>query len=81
MIKTDSIAGKSMAMRFGTPRRTRHIDLKFFYMQNLVKLGLVVIHKVPGVEHVADLGTKYLDTHILEKLREVIGLRPGLGSQ
>ena len=70
-----------MAMRLGTSRKTRHIDLKFFYMQNLVKLGLVVITKVPGVENVADLGTKYLDAKVLEKLRDIIGLRQGLDVQ
>ena len=35
-VNTDSVAGKSMATRYGASRRTRHIELRYFYMQSLV---------------------------------------------
>ena len=36
LVHTDSSAAKSMATRFGTTRRTRHIDFRFLYLQHLV---------------------------------------------
>ena len=57
-IYTDSIAGASMATRYGASRRTRHIELRYFYMQRLTTAGLLRIAKVLGTQNVADLGTK-----------------------
>ena len=39
---TDSTAGKSMAGRFGTSRKTKHVELRYLYVQELVQSG----HKV-----------------------------------
>ena len=47
IINTDSTAGKSMAMGYGASRKTRHVDLKLYYMQSLVNHGRVRIMKVP----------------------------------
>ena len=71
---TDSTAGKSLATRFGTSKRTRHIDTRLLYMQELVERGLLRLRKVPGTENVADLGTKHLNGKDLEKFLERIGL-------
>ena len=77
-ICTDSIAGKSMATRYGASRRTRHIELRYFYMQSLVVSGLLKIAKVGGAENVADLGTKYVDKATLARMRELVGILPEL---
>ena len=45
-IHTDSVAGKSMATRYGASRRTRHIELRYFYMQSLVTAGLLRLIKI-----------------------------------
>ena len=42
LVHADSSAAKSMATRFGTTRRTRHIDLRFLYLQHLVKSGTIL---------------------------------------
>ena len=60
-VHTYSVAGKSMATRYGASRRTRHIELRYFYRQSLVAAVLLRITKMVGSENVADLGTKYLD--------------------
>jgi hypothetical protein len=57
-VNTDSVVGKSMATRCGASRRTRHIELRYFFTQSLVAAGLLRINKVFGAENVADLGTK-----------------------
>ena len=35
-IHTDSTAGKSMAARFGTSKKTKHVQLRFLFIQELV---------------------------------------------
>ena len=37
----DSTAGKSMAGRFGTSRKTKHVELRYLYVQELVQSGLI----------------------------------------
>ena len=70
----DSTAGKSLASRFGTSKRTRHIDTRLLYMQELVDRGLLRLKKVPGVENLADLGTKHLDAAGILKFLSQVGL-------
>lgn len=58
---TDSTAGKTICSRFGTTRQTKHIDLRFLYIQDLVRLASVRLHKVSTEQNYADLCTKFLD--------------------
>ncbi len=74
IIHTDSTAAKSMAPRFGTTRRTRHIDLRFLYLQNLIKLGTIRINKIPGAQNPADILTKYVIAEVLNRHAERLGL-------
>ena len=46
-INTDSSAAKSMASRFGVSRKTRHIELRYFFLQHLLQAGLIKINKIP----------------------------------
>ena len=45
---TDSTAGKSMATRFGTGMKTKHVELRFLCVQNLVQMGLLKMPKIDG---------------------------------
>ncbi len=76
IIHTDSTAAKSMASRFGTTRRTRHIDLRFLHLQSLVKLGTIRINKIPGAQNPADILTKYVTAEVLRRHTEHLGLVP-----
>ena len=67
-----------MATRYGASRRTRHIELRYFYVQSLVVFGLLKIAKVGGAENVADLGTKYVDKATLSRMRDMVGVLQGL---
>ena len=71
---TDSTAGKSLASRFGTSRRTRHVDARLLFMQELVERGLLRLKKIAGPENVADLGTKHVTLEVLHKFLERVGL-------
>ena len=71
---TDSTAGKSLGTRFGASRRTRHIDTRYLYMQELVARGLLRLKKILGTLNCADLGTKYLSAADIAKFLQDVGL-------
>ena len=56
-----------MATRFGTTRKTKHIELRYLYMQELVVSGLVIIKKALGTNNPADILTKYLSKDVLHR--------------
>ena len=60
VIHTDSTAGKAMSSRFGTSRKTRHVQLRYLFMQDLVKDGVIMLRKVLGTENPADVCTKHV---------------------
>ena len=72
--RTDSTAGKSMATRFGTGKKTKHVELRFLYVQNLVQMGLLRMAKIEGTRNPADLMTKYVATDVLQRLKAHIGV-------
>lgn len=71
-VLTDSSAAKGMTSRLGLTRRTRHINHKLLWVQQVVKEKRVKIKKEPGEENEADLGTKYtaprVQDYLLSKL-------------
>ena len=71
---TDSTAGKSMAIRFGSGKRTKHVELRYLYMQNLVQSGLLQVKKVNTKFNPADLLTKYASTETLHSLLPKLGV-------
>ena len=74
-IHTDSTAGKSIASRFGLSRKTRHIDIRFLFVQDLIKTGVVKLKKVLGADNVADVLTKYVTHDVLRKLLPRLNLQ------
>ena len=75
-VHTDSTAGKSLATRIGTGKRSKHFDLKYLYMQDLVKQGLVRLEKVHTLQNSADSLTKYVDATTLLRHLSALGLEP-----
>ena len=71
---TDCTAGKSMATRFGAGKRTKHVELRYFYMQNLISAGMLQLRKIHTSANPADLFTKYNSTEILGDLIGKLGL-------
>ena len=74
LVHTDSSAAKSMATRFGTTRRTRHIDLRLLYLQHLVNSGTIRIIKIPGDQNTSEVLTKYVTADTLRRHLEKLGL-------
>jgi hypothetical protein len=53
-------------------RRTRHLDIRYFFVTDRVKMGDLCIEYCPTGEMVADFFTKPLQGSIFRKLRKVI---------
>ena len=69
---SDASAGRGMVFRKGAGR-VRHLETKFFWIQDAVREGKFQLLKVKGKENPADVGTKYLS------LAESTGLLEGVG--
>jgi len=64
-VHTDSTGGKSMATRFGTSKKTKHVGLKFLYVQELVAKGNLRLRKVGTKVNFADVLAKYFSSELL----------------
>ena len=74
-IHTDSTAGKSMATRFGTSKKTKHnVQLRFLFIQELVASGVVSIKKVAGTSNPSDVMTKYITKDVLQRHLMSLGI-------
>ncbi len=51
-------------------RRTKHIDIKFHYIRNLVKSNKIVVDKIHTSEMLADVLTKNVSTQVQLNLRD-----------
>ena len=56
-VELDSSAAKSMASRVGIGR-TRHLEVKYLWVQQLVRAGTVRLKKIQGANNVSDILTK-----------------------
>eukprot|EP00971_Amphidinium_carterae_P049549 976624-Amphidinium_carterae.1 len=59
-INTDSSSSKAVASRLGLNRKTKHVQLKFLYIQDVVQRGELTIKKIPTTHNPADVLTKHL---------------------
>ena len=74
IVYTDSTAGRSMAIRFGAGKKTKHVELRYFYMQDLVRTGVLIVRKVHTSANPADVLTKYSPTDVLKNLTPKLGI-------
>eukprot|EP00959_Pyramimonas_sp_CCMP1952_P111611 2334295-Pyramimonas_sp.AAC.1 len=71
-LHTDSSAAKAIATRRGVGK-IRHLHTQSLWVQDKVAQKEIVVHKVPGKENAADLGTKHLDQSSMWKCLGKIG--------
>ena len=72
-VHTDSTAGKSMASRYGLGKKTKHIELRYLYMQDLVASGVLTLSKIRTESNMSDLMTKYLSAETTFKHSTALG--------
>ena len=63
-----------MASRFGTSRKTRHVQLRYLFIQDLVQEGVISLHKVQGTLNPADVATKWVTLETLVRHLGKLGL-------
>ena len=64
-LKTDSSAGKTMASRLGTSRKSKHIELRHLWGKPIFSEGVMSLEKV-GTHHTpSDVLTKFVQTSVL----------------
>ena len=76
---TDSTSGKSMATRYGLGKKTKRIELRYLYMQELVNSGALRINKVGTAANQSDLLTKYLSGETTSLHTATLGIRDPKG--
>jgi hypothetical protein len=74
MLWTDSNTAKAMTNRTGMGK-TRHIDIRFYWIQDVVKRGVVRIMKIDGDKNPADILTKPQGLQEIIRRCGLIGLK------
>eukprot|EP00971_Amphidinium_carterae_P109335 2165007-Amphidinium_carterae.1 len=79
-INTDSSAGKAVAGRLELNKKTKHVQLRYLYMQDIVQRGEMTISKIPTTDNPADVLTKHLPSTILTSHIERLHLQTSMTS-
>ena len=66
-IQSDSSTANSLTDRLGAGQRTKHIDTRYFWIQERVQDGDLSIEKVPVAKNCADVGTKPVSASVLQQ--------------
>ena len=64
-VYTDSSSGKALASKLGLTRKSKHVQLRYLCMQDLVASGQLKLSKIPTDKNPADVLTKYLTASTL----------------
>ena len=72
---TDSSNGKALALKLGLTRKTKHVQLRFVFMNDLLVNGQPQLCKIPACKNPAAMVTKHLPASTLHKLLPKLGVR------
>ena len=64
-IQSDSSTANSLTDRLVAGQRTKHIDTRYFWIQERVQGVDLSIKKVPTAKNCADVGTKPVSAYVL----------------
>ena len=73
-IQSDSSTANSLTDRLGAGQRTKHIDTRYFWIQERVQDGDLSIKKVLTAKNSTDVGTKPVSASVLQHLCKFAGL-------
>ena len=73
-IQSDSSTANSLMDRLGAGQRTKHIDTRYFWIQERVQDGDFSIKKVPTAKNCADVGTMPVSASVLPQHCNFAGL-------
>ena len=73
-IQSDSSTANSLTDRLGAGQRTKHIDTRYFWIQERVQDGGLSIKKVSTEKNCADVGTKPVSASAIQQHCKFAGL-------
>ena len=74
-MQSDSSTATSLTDRLGAGQRTKHIDTRYFWIQERVQDGdLRIIKKVLTAKNCADVGTRPVSASVLQQHCKFAGL-------
>ena len=73
-IQSDGSTANSLTDRLGAGQRTKHIDTRYFWIQERVQDGDFSIKKVPTAKKCADVGTKPVSASVFQQHCKFAGL-------
>ena len=74
-VYTDSSSAKSITSRRGVTRKTKHIELRQLFVQDLVANGTLQVTKVGTLSNPADIFTKFVSSETIQRQLHAVGLR------
>ena len=74
-VLTDSTSATSLVQKMGLNRRSKHIELKFLWLQDHHKNGVIKVKRVSSLENPADIFTKNVSASTLAKHLPACGLQ------
>ena len=72
-VYTDS-SPKSITSRRGVTRKTKHIELRQLFVQELVANGTLQVTKVGTLSNQADIFTKFVSSETIQRQLHAVGL-------
>ena len=73
-VQSDCSTANSLTDRLGTGQRTKHIDTRYFLIQERVQDGDLSVKKVLAAKNCADVGTKPVSASVLQQHCKFAGL-------
>ena len=73
-ILTGSTAGKAIASRLGAGKTSKHIELRYLYMLELVQRGALTLRKVGTLFNCSDVRAKYFNPELLKSRLTRLGV-------
>ena len=74
-LHSDSMATILQHTKMGLGRM-KHVELRFWFVKDLLERERLTLSKIPGTKNPADIGTKVLDVNTHRPLCWIIGLGP-----
>ena len=74
-VLTDSTSATSLVQKMGLNRRSKHIELKFLWLQDHHKNGVIKVKRVSSLENPSDIFTKNVSASTLVKHLPSCGLQ------
>ena len=74
LLNVDNTGAIDLANIWSTTGKTKHIDVQFHYLRELVDQGMIKLNFVRSEENVADIFTKNLSANLFDEHSKRLGI-------